>query len=152
MLLRQKAIVEGGLVAARATSRYGGPRGARPGRSGAQRAQLLLDLLTPMAKTFPAEKGFETNALAVQIHGGYGYSSEYLPEAWLRTRSSTASTRAPRASRGWTCSGARWWRRAARRCGRSPRRWRATVARARRAGVDARVGEELRRGERRSWS
>ena len=24
------------------------------------------------------------NALAVQIHGGYGYSSEYLPEAWLR--------------------------------------------------------------------
>jgi alkylation response protein AidB-like acyl-CoA dehydrogenase len=26
----------------------------------------------------------EANALAVQIHGGYGYTSEYLPEAWLR--------------------------------------------------------------------
>jgi len=37
-----------------------------------------------VAKSFPAEKGFESNALAVQIHGGYGYSSEYLPEAWLR--------------------------------------------------------------------
>src|SRR6185312_6215057 len=48
------------------------------------RAGLLVDLLTPVAKTFPAEKGFEANALAVQVHGGYGYSSEYLPEAWLR--------------------------------------------------------------------
>src|SRR5206468_2057745 len=48
------------------------------------RSQLLLDLLTPVAKTFPAEFGFQSNALAVQIHGGYGYSSEYLPEAWLR--------------------------------------------------------------------
>ena len=47
-------------------------------------AQLLLDLLTPIAKSFPAERGFEANALALQIHGGYGYSSEYLPEAWLR--------------------------------------------------------------------
>jgi butyryl-CoA dehydrogenase len=45
---------------------------------------LLLDLLTPIAKTFPAERGFEANALAVQVLGGYGYTSEYLPEAWLR--------------------------------------------------------------------
>jgi len=37
-----------------------------------------------VAKSFPAEKGFEANALSVQVHGGYGYSSEYLPEAWLR--------------------------------------------------------------------
>jgi len=48
------------------------------------RAALLLDLLTPIAKSFPAEWGFEANTLAVQVHGGYGYSSEYLPEAWLR--------------------------------------------------------------------
>jgi hypothetical protein len=41
-------------------------------------------VLTPIAKSFPAERGFESNALALQIHGGYGYSSEYLPEAWLR--------------------------------------------------------------------
>jgi hypothetical protein len=45
---------------------------------------LLLGLLTPVAKSFPAERGFEANVLAVQVHGGYGYSSEYLPEAWLR--------------------------------------------------------------------
>ena len=49
-----------------------------------QRARLLLDLLTPVAKSFPAEAGFEATALALQIHGGYGYSSELPPEAWLR--------------------------------------------------------------------
>ncbi len=41
-------------------------------------------MMTPIVKSFSAEKGFESNALAVQIHGGYGYTSEYLPEAWLR--------------------------------------------------------------------
>ncbi len=66
-------------------ARLRGPGRARArARRRARRAGLLLDLLTPIAKTFPAEKGFEANALALQIHGGYGYSSEYLPEAWLR--------------------------------------------------------------------
>jgi len=41
-------------------------------------------VLTPIAKSFPAERGFEANVLALQVHGGYGYTSEYLPEAWLR--------------------------------------------------------------------
>ncbi len=84
MLLRQKAIVEGSLCLVAMASRYAdvAAHGATPEER--QRAQLLLDLLTPVAKTFPAERGFEANALAVQVHGGYGYSSEYLPEAWLR--------------------------------------------------------------------
>ena len=84
MLLRQKAIVEGGLALVLATARYQDV--ARHGASEAERerAQRLLDLLTPIAKSFPAERGFEANALAIQVHGGYGYTSEYLPEAWLR--------------------------------------------------------------------
>lgn len=84
MLLRQKAIVEGGLSlllrAALEADRAG--HAEDPGERA--RAQRLLDLLTPVAKTYPAEAGFESNALALQVHGGYGYSSEYLPEAWLR--------------------------------------------------------------------
>jgi butyryl-CoA dehydrogenase len=80
MLLRQKAIVEGGLSLLATTSLYADLAAQAKDR----RAQQLLDLLTPVAKSFPAEWGFESNALAVQIHGGYGYSSEYLPEAWLR--------------------------------------------------------------------
>jgi butyryl-CoA dehydrogenase len=79
MLLRQKAICEGSLALVMLTARYADVAG-----TGDESAQMMLDLLTPITKTFPAEKGFESNALAVQIHGGYGYSSEYLPEAWLR--------------------------------------------------------------------
>jgi butyryl-CoA dehydrogenase len=93
MLLRQKTIVEGGLALVARVSLYSdlaqhapkmeGP-GPVPGPGNDANAQLLLDLLTPIVKSFPAERGFEANALAIQIHGGYGYSSEYLPEAWLR--------------------------------------------------------------------
>lgn len=49
-----------------------------------QHARRMLDVLTPIAKSFPAEWGFESNVLAVQVLGGYGYTSEYAPEAYLR--------------------------------------------------------------------
>lgn len=83
MLLRQKSIVEGSLALLATTALYAdlAAHGADDARRDAQR---MLDLLTPVAKSFPAERGFESNALAVQVHGGYGYTSEYLPEAWLR--------------------------------------------------------------------
>jgi butyryl-CoA dehydrogenase len=84
MLLRQKAIVEGAFALLAATSRYADLAAHAPDDDARRDAQRLLDLLTPVAKSFPAERGFESNALAVQIHGGYGYTSEYLPEAWLR--------------------------------------------------------------------
>ena len=83
MLLRQKAIVEGAFGLLAIVSHWSdiakhGPESQR------ERAHLLVDLLTPVAKTFPAEKGFEANALSVQVHGGYGYTSEYLPESFMR--------------------------------------------------------------------
>ncbi len=84
MLLRQKAIVEGSssllMFAARCMDlmEHAQDEGER------RKAGLLLDVLTPIAKSFPSEFGFESNVLAIQIHGGYGYSSEYLPEAWMR--------------------------------------------------------------------
>jgi butyryl-CoA dehydrogenase len=84
MLLRQKAIVEGGLALLVAAAYQADLAGHSPEESVRRRAGLVLDLLTPIAKTFPAEKGFEANTLALQIHGGYGYSTEYLPESWLR--------------------------------------------------------------------
>ncbi len=84
MLLRQKAIVEGGLALLLRASYYADLAHHAQDAAEQKRAQLLLDLLTPIAKSFPAERGFESNALAVQIHGGYGYSSEYTVESWLR--------------------------------------------------------------------
>jgi butyryl-CoA dehydrogenase len=84
MLLKQKCVVEGGLSLLVACARYADLSRHAESEEERHRAHLLLDLLTPVAKTFPADRGFESNALAVQVHGGYGYTSEYLPEAWLR--------------------------------------------------------------------
>ena len=84
MLLRQKAIVEGSLALVAFTARQGDLAHHATSAEERRRASLLLDALTPITKSFPAEWGFESNALALQIHGGYGYSSEQLPEAWLR--------------------------------------------------------------------
>ena len=84
MLLRQKAIVEGGLGLVLQTALFADRARHAATEPERRHAQVLLDLLTPVAKSFPAERGFESNALALQIHGGYGYTSEFLPEAWLR--------------------------------------------------------------------
>ncbi|HEX7667667.1 MAG TPA: acyl-CoA dehydrogenase family protein, partial [Polyangiaceae bacterium] len=73
MLLAQKAIVEGGLSLLLQCGKYQDLAEAAEGET-KQRAQKLLDLLTPIAKSFPAEKGFESNVLAIQVHGGYGYT------------------------------------------------------------------------------
>lgn len=84
MLLRQKAIVEGGLSLLVQAAHLADLSEHAEAPDERRRAALLLDLLTPIAKSFAAERGFDSNALALQIFGGYGYSSEYLPEAWLR--------------------------------------------------------------------
>ena len=84
MLLRQKAIVEGSLLLVATTAQKADLAHHAPDAEARAQAALLLDLLTPIAKTFPAEKGFESCALSVQVHGGYGYTAEYLPESWLR--------------------------------------------------------------------
>jgi len=84
MLLRQKAIVEGSMSLLVTASGYADMASHAQTAEERERAQLILDILTPVTKSFAAERGFESNSLALQIHGGYGYSSEYLPELWLR--------------------------------------------------------------------
>ena len=84
MLLRQKAIVEGGMALVLHAARLSDTAEHHADEKQRERAAGLLDLLTPVTKSFPAEWGFESNALAVQIHGGYGYTSEYPVEAYMR--------------------------------------------------------------------
>jgi butyryl-CoA dehydrogenase len=84
MLLRQKAITEGGLMLIAYASLAQDLAEHADTPETRRESRLLLELLAPVAKSFPAEKGFESNSLAIQVHGGYGYSSEYLVEAWLR--------------------------------------------------------------------
>jgi butyryl-CoA dehydrogenase len=145
MLLRQKAIVEGGLSLLTAAAWQADLAAHAPEEAARRRAGLLLDLLTPMAKTFPAEKGYEANALALQVHGGYGYSSEYLPEAWLRDQKlnsihegTTGIQGMDLLSRKVVAAGGEALRAFAEEVG-------STVARARRAGVTADWCEAMER-------
>jgi butyryl-CoA dehydrogenase len=88
-------------------------RTARP-RQDRARSTLLLDVLTPIAKSWPSQWCLEANSLAIQVLGGYGYTASTPSSSSTATTGSTRSTRGPTASRAWTCSAARSSCRAAR--------------------------------------
>ncbi|MEM8988330.1 MAG: acyl-CoA dehydrogenase [Pseudomonadota bacterium] len=44
----------------------------------------LLDLLTPVAKSYPSEYCVQANSLAIQVHGGYGYTRDFPVERHYR--------------------------------------------------------------------
>jgi butyryl-CoA dehydrogenase len=49
-----------------------------------EKYQLLLDLLTPIAKTYPAEMGILSVSHALQCLGGYGYCDDFPLEQYYR--------------------------------------------------------------------
>ncbi|ALI23983.1 DmdC-like protein [Mycolicibacterium fortuitum] len=73
MLLAQKAYVEGGLALALYCAKL-----VDTGD------QAVLDILTPVAKSWPSQWCVEANSLAIQVHGGYGYTREYDVEQHYR--------------------------------------------------------------------
>ncbi|MFN2537481.1 MAG: acyl-CoA dehydrogenase, partial [Mycobacteriales bacterium] len=81
MLLAQKSYVEGAL----ALNLYCG-RLVDDERTGPEpeRAHLLLEMLTPIAKSWPSQWCLEANSLAIQVLGGYGYTREYPVEQFYR--------------------------------------------------------------------
>lgn len=46
--------------------------------------ELLLNLMTPVAKTYPAEKGIESVSQGLQVLGGYGYTEDFPLEQMAR--------------------------------------------------------------------
>ncbi len=50
----------------------------------ASAAHLLLEILTPIAKSWPSQWCLAANDLAIQVHGGYGYTREYPVEQFWR--------------------------------------------------------------------
>ncbi len=83
MLLAQKAYAEGALALELYCARLvdeqhtGEPAAARD-------AALLLEVLTPIAKSWPSEWCLEANSLAIQVHGGYGYTRDFPVEQYWR--------------------------------------------------------------------
>jgi alkylation response protein AidB-like acyl-CoA dehydrogenase len=84
MLLAQKAYAEGALALVLYCARLVDDERTAPDAAERERAGKLLGLLTPIAKTWPSEWGLAANDLAIQVHGGYGYSRDFDVEQLYR--------------------------------------------------------------------
>jgi alkylation response protein AidB-like acyl-CoA dehydrogenase len=83
MLLAQKSYCEGALAlelycARLVDEHHSGDEAA------AKDAALLLEVLTPIAKSWPSEWCLEANSLAIQVLGGYGYTRDFPVEQYWR--------------------------------------------------------------------
>ena len=83
MLLAQKAYGEGALALNLLCARLVDERYTGTPES-AEEARLLLEVLTPIAKSWPSENCLEANSLAIQVHGGYGYTRDFPVEQYWR--------------------------------------------------------------------
>ncbi|MFP3561262.1 acyl-CoA dehydrogenase family protein, partial [Paraburkholderia sp. SIMBA_049] len=80
MLLAQKAYVSGALALCLYAARLSDDIQSVEYADGREEAHCLLDLLTPVVKSWPSQWGLVANDLAIQVHGGYGYTREYNVE------------------------------------------------------------------------
>jgi alkylation response protein AidB-like acyl-CoA dehydrogenase len=84
MLLAQKSYVEGALALLAYCGRLVDIQHSAESDDELDTATLLLDILTPVAKSWPSQWCLEANNLAIQVHGGYGYTREYDVEQHYR--------------------------------------------------------------------
>jgi alkylation response protein AidB-like acyl-CoA dehydrogenase len=84
MLLAQKSYVEGGVALGLYCSTLVDEQQTTDDDEVRRRASLLLDVLTPIAKSWPSQWGLAANDLAIQVHGGYGYTRDYPVEQFYR--------------------------------------------------------------------
>jgi alkylation response protein AidB-like acyl-CoA dehydrogenase len=83
MLLAQKAYGEGALALELYCANLVDEHHTAGGQV-ADEARLLLEVLTPIAKSWPSEWCLEANSLAIQVHGGYGYTRDFPVEQYWR--------------------------------------------------------------------
>jgi len=84
MLLAQKSYVEGGLALNLYCAKLVDDEHTAADDATQREAKLLLDILTPIAKSWPSQWCLEANSLAIQVHGGYGYTRDYNVEQFYR--------------------------------------------------------------------
>lgn len=83
MLLAQKSYCEGALALELYCAKLVDEQHTGTAEN-ADEARLLLEVLTPIAKSWPSEWCLEANSLAIQIHGGYGYTRDFPVEQYWR--------------------------------------------------------------------
>lgn len=84
MLLAQKTYVEGALAMVLYCAKLADDRRTSASEHVRKESEQLLQLLTPVAKTWPSEWGLAANDLAIQVYGGYGYARDYDVEQLYR--------------------------------------------------------------------
>ena len=84
MLLAQKSYVEGALALNLYCARLVDEQNTSTDAAAREHAHLMLELLTPIAKSWPSQWCQEANSLAIQVHGGYGYTRDYPVEQFYR--------------------------------------------------------------------
>jgi len=84
LLFQQKSIVEGSLSLIIETANYLDKEITSSSKEEKGKYNLLLELLTPVAKTYPAEQGIKSTSDAIQILGGYGFCFDFMPQQYYR--------------------------------------------------------------------
>ena len=84
LLLLQKVAAEGSLALVLYCSRILDSMTICEDKLERGRLELLLDILTPIAKSWPSEFCLEANKHAIQILGGYGYTRDFPLERFYR--------------------------------------------------------------------
>ena len=83
LLLFQRAVVEGSLAIIMQCSKYVDLMKALPAEQ-REKYHLLLELLTPVAKSYPSEMGVQAVSQGLQCLGGSGYCDDYPLEQYYR--------------------------------------------------------------------
>lgn len=84
MLLAQKSYAEGALALSLYASSLFEDQHTAGSEDARKRAGMLLDLLTPIVKSWPSRYCLQANELAIQVLGGSGYIREYPVEQMYR--------------------------------------------------------------------
>ena len=83
MLLFQRSVIEGALSLLMQSAKYADLAIVLTGEE-KEKNELLLDLLTPVAKSYPSEMGILSISQGVQCLGGSGYCDDYPLEQYYR--------------------------------------------------------------------
>ncbi len=84
LLVTQKAVAEGTLALGLLCARWVDERRWAPDETLRAEAQLKLELVTPVLKSWFSDAALRANEAAIQIHGGYGYTRDFPVEQIYR--------------------------------------------------------------------
>ncbi|RKN80785.1 acyl-CoA dehydrogenase [Ulvibacterium marinum] len=84
MLLFQKVVSEGALSLVLLTAKYHDLSTTHADPKEREKYLLLLEMLTPIVKTYPSEMGSVSVSNGLQVLGGYGFCTDFILQQYFR--------------------------------------------------------------------